>query len=50
MNFIQGQRLLALDVPGPGVAGFGGVFLGDLVAVSEHFGDQGSGNLGDKFP
>ncbi len=24
----------------PGVAGFGGVFLGDLVAVAEHFGDD----------
>jgi hypothetical protein len=38
---------LGLDVFGPGVAGFGGVFLGDLVAVAEHFGDQQEQHAGD---
>lgn len=33
---------------GPGVADFCRMFLGDLVAVAEHFGNQGSGNLEDE--
>lgn len=40
---------LALNVSGPGVAGFGGVFLGDLVAVAEHLGHEGSGHRGHQF-
>lgn len=38
-----------LDVFCPRVAGFGGVPLGDLVAVAEHFGDEGSGDLGNEL-
>lgn len=41
---VPGLRI-ASNVLRPGVAAFGGVFLRDLIAVTEHFGDEGSGNL-----
>jgi hypothetical protein len=39
---------LALDVFRPGDASFVGVFLSDLVAVSEHFSDEGSRDFGNE--
>ena len=41
-DFRSGTTSSALDVSSPCIAGFGGVLLGDLVAVAEHLSDQGS--------
>lgn len=46
--FRSATTISALDVLCPCDAGFGSVLLGDLIAVAEHFCDQGSGDFGDQ--
>ena len=46
----SGTTHSALDESSPGVIGFGGMLLGDLVAVSEQVSNQGPGEGHSKGP